>query len=429
MNKNGFWKVVGIFFGAAVLVCAASGTTAFLLESRNSDLAAVNYAYDPSQDPFEQPLKTGTSTPTFSLGGALYRDALPVGYTNWEWEAASDWRSTAQRYDSAPYSLKANFLQPMSSVGMNGPSFSTKGYQSLLVAVYPSAPVGDVYLELYDAKGNSMGLQSLGWYAPGGALVPNQWQVVTIPLQNLMGSSTSQMVSGFALTGEKSGVAYFDAITLQKTAAAHAKWVMPAAAAWAPFNPLATSSVTNLPYTLQPTDDALSRWYDYYGTFAATSSGIMFGPFPGSSNSDALAIYRGGKNWEDYVVNATLNWGITTSFSLVVRFTDASDYAECAFSHYADTVQLYEVKGGNSTLLATSPTLPTRNVAPWSQVMVGAQVQGPELKCFVGGTVVLTEDMPDLSRAGTVGFEAWDSNSYASPHIITNFTVAPALHD
>jgi hypothetical protein len=316
----------------------------------------------------------------------------------------------------------------MASVGMNGSAFSSANYQSLTLAVYPDAAVTDLYIELYDQKGNALPMQSLAWYAPGGTLHPNQWQTVVIPLQNLIGTSSGK-VSGFAISAQNPGVAYVDAVELQKTSVAHVAWVMPPDLLdGAAFDPLATSTAAKLPYTFAFTADDLSHWYTYYGVLRLMGAALVAGPTPGG-NSDAISIFRGGKNWSDYTVSSTLDWGETTAFSLLVRLTSDSNYAECAFSHYADTVQIYDVKAGNSTLMATTPTLAVRYEAPWADVHVAAQVQGQDLYCFANGTKVLSAHIPDLSRQGTVGIESWDQNSRASPHQLHAFTVVPLMSD
>jgi hypothetical protein len=324
-------------------------------------------------------------------------------------------------------SLKMNFLKTWAGMGLSGFSVSRASYGSISLAVYPDSAVGDLYIEVYDSKGVAQTRQSIGWYAQGGALVPNQWQIITIPLANLMGSSSSNTVTGISISTTNSGTAYVDSIVFGAEAAAHPLWVQPQWQDSPPFNPFATSTPEALPYTLTFTNDAFSHWYSYYGYFAMNGGTLKIGPLAPTYN-DSLAVLRGGKSWSDYSINATVNWGITSTFSLLARMEDAQNFASCAYSYYGQTVQIYEVKNGVSTELGQTPALAVASFdEPWNGMKAGMEVEGHTVTCFANGAKVLTADIPDLPRSGTIGFEAWDKNQYASPHAITSFKVLPLL--
>lgn len=399
----------------------ASGTL-FFQHISSVNAAAVGVSFDPTKDPFEFEAQQGHFT---LANGALYQDALPLGLQQWNWDTNLDWRSSEQVH-SGIGSLKMTFMQPWAGMGVSGFSISRASYSSISLAVYPDASVGDLYIEVYDGKGVAQVRQSIGWYAANGALVPNQWQVVTIPLANLMGSSSSNTLSAVSISTTNPGVAYVDDIQFGNDAAAHAPWVQPQWQAGPPFNPYATSTPEGLPYTLTFTGDAFSHWYSYYGYFALADDALKIGPQAPTYN-DSLVTLRGGRAWGDYAVNATVNWGITSTFSLLARMTDSQNYASCAYSYYGQTVQIYEVKNGVSTELGVTPPLPVDNDAPWQGMKAGMQVKGHTVTCYANGDKVLSADIPDLSSSGTVGFEAWDKNQYASPHSIVSFKVQPLL--
>jgi hypothetical protein len=201
-------------------------------------------------------------------------------------------------------------------------------------------------------------------------------------------------------------------------------WTPPVAKVSVPFNPFATSTPEALPYTLTFNNDAFARWYSYYGYFAPAKDSIKIGPLAPQYN-DSLAVLRGGKDWSDYSVDATVNWGITSTFSLLARMSDAQNYVSCAYSYYGQTVQMYVVKNGASHELGQTPSLAINHYSPWEGMKAGMQVKGHTVTCFAAGEKVLSMDVNDMASTGTVGFEAWDKNPYSSPHAITSYTVQP----
>ncbi len=138
-------------------------------------------------------------------------------------------------------------------------------------------------------------------------------------------------------------------------------------------------------------------------------------------------MFRGGKSWSDYAVSATVDWGITSTFSLLTRLTDSQNFASCAYSYYGQTVQIYIVKNGVSTQMGQTPTLPTKHDGAWEGMQAKAVVKGDTVSCYAAGEKVLSAQLPDMAKSGTVGIEAWDKNQYASAHAIRSFEVRPLL--
>jgi hypothetical protein len=358
--------------------------------------------------------------------GYLYQNALPFHFQSWTWEATANWRSGEQKKEGS-YALQVAFSAAGGTVGMNGPAVDIKTMKSISLSVYPDAAVGDLYLNLYDKDGAALGMQSLAWYMPSGALAPNAWNDVEIPLDNFFATSSSaRSISGFSISGKNPGSAYIDSVQLTKKEISHAIWVAPPEALALPFNPFATSTPVNLPYTFTPTPDNLAQWFTYFGSFGPGSSGeIELGPSAATKSNGSMTIFRGGRFWSDYHIDATINWGETSVFSLLGRFTSDGDFVSCAFSRYGETAQIYDMKGGTSNFVAQTPPLAVKDFQPWIGVNVGMELRGNRASCFIGGTEVLQANLPDIEAKGTVGFETWDPNPSAAPHTLTSLSVTP----
>lgn len=422
MTSDRFWETFWLsFFGIAFLAMAGSSML-FMGHIKSLNAAAVGVSFDPTKDPFEGAMRQSNIALT---EGYAYRNALPLGLSQWSWDAKLNWNSREMSFEGGT-ALKMTFEGPWAGMGMNGFNVSTGAYQSISLAVHPDASVGDLYIELYDAAGNSLVRQSIGWYADSATLIPNEWQQVTIPLENLLVGSNTKTITGLAISTKNAGIAFADAIRFGGPTAAHSVWVEPQGVEVPPYNPFATSTPARLPYLATFTTTDFSRWHSYYGLFVQSGGSFSVGPKPGG-NTDSVAVFRGGGFWSDYKVSATLDWGITSVFSVLVRFADPGNFASCAFSYYGQTVQIFQVKNGVSTQLGQTPPLAIGYDAPWQNVHVAAQVQGNRVTCFVNGERALSAEMPDLPHTGTAGLEAWDQNSNSSPHILRSFEVQPLL--
>lgn len=417
-----FWEKFWLsFFGIAVLAMFGS-TLLFVVHIKSLNAAAVGITFDPAKDPFAGAMRRSNLSLT---GGYAYRNSLPLGVSQWSWETTLNWNSKERSYEGDT-SVKMIFNAPWAGMGMNGFNVSRDTFQSISLAIYPDDAVGDLYIDVYDANGNTGVHQSLGWYAESATLIPNQWQYISIPLENLLGPSNTKTITGLSISTKNAGVAFVDGIQFTGPAPAHSVWVQPVAAEAAPYNPFATSTPTTLPYATIFTPADFSKWNSYYGLFTRSDNSFQIGPQPGG-NTDSIAVFRGGRFWSDYKAQATLDWGLTSVFSLLVRFTDPGNFVSCAFSYYGQTVQVFEVKDGVSTQLGQTPAMPIGFDAPWQNVQVGAMVQGNKVTCFLNGEKALSADLNGAPKAGTVGFEAWDPNSNASPHTLKRFEVQQLL--
>jgi hypothetical protein len=420
MKTDKFWAVS---WGIIVLCAGVSflaSLTLFVIRIHSVDAAAVGITFDPTKDPFEQRLNVGTFHLT---DGYIYRDALPLGLQKWNWDARVDWSSSEQVKDGQ-HSAKITFNNDWAGMGVSGFSVAKAAYQSLSFDVYVDTSVGDLYIEVYNGKGTALVRQSVGWYATGGTLMPNTWQVITIPIENLMGGDSSDSITGISISTTHPGVAFVDNIQFTNIASAHPVWVAPLWQDIPPFNPFATSTPASLPYKLESSGESLDRWYSYNGFFENRGTSFKIGPLSGR-NTDSFVVYRGGKNWDDYQVDTVSDWGLTSTMSIMVRVKDPLNYASCAYSYYGQTAQIYDVVNGVSTMSGQTPALATRNDAPWENVHTGVKVQGNEIYCLVDGVVVLKAELTDMPRVGTVGIDAWDKNTYSSPHTVKKLDVLP----
>jgi hypothetical protein len=410
-----FWIVVAVltaFFCAAVFALIY-----FYNPTKTADAAAVGVVFDPSRDPFEG-RRIDTKRPAFT-GDYFYQDALPLAFADWSWGVQVNWSSTDMSYEG-PDSFKVNFLQDWSGVRVNASDIDLSRYQGISLAVFPRGSLGDLYIELFDSYGNSLGKQSLSWYTTSGQLTPDSWNEVTIPLDNLFPEGQGgRPVSGYAISTVHPGIAYIDSVHLEITVASHARWYEPQPTAPVPEKP---DTPIGLPYTLGTGPGIKDQWRTVFGQFEPTANGVRVGTIPQKTTGSMSAI-RGGQSWGDYSVDTTTYWGQTSSFSILVRYKDDANFISCAFSNYDAVAQLYDVKNGVSTLIGASPGLPIRTYEPWKDAKAGASVQGDRVSCFVDGDKVLSYEIPDISPTGSAGIETWTQNTYDSPHTLQQFDV------
>lgn len=424
MIANKFWKIFWLGFFSIALVGSVVPLYLFFTLAQPGDiLAAVGVSYEAGKDPFETTLLGGGSLSS----GYLYQNALPLRFQSWTWEALAAWRSTEEKSEGTA-SLKAIFTAPGGSVGMNGPKIDVTHYKSISLSVYPDAGVDDLYIDLYDAQGNSFGRQSLGWYASSSALIPGVWQKIMVPLSNIIASvgSAKGTIVGFSISAKNSGTAYIDEVRLTSQTIEYPQWVQPPEIEFKAFNPFATSTPSSIPYTFSPSPDAMLKWYTYFGSFGTGGSGhIKVGPSGEQKTNGSMTVMRGGVSWTNYEVATIIDWGQASVFSLLVRFVDDGDFVSCAFSRYGETVQLYHVMKGESTFISQSPPLSVKDYEPWKDVHLGAKVLGNRVSCIINGEEILSNSISNLSPSGTVGIETWDTNPYAAPHTLKSLVVSP----
>jgi hypothetical protein len=412
-----FWSVVGgiaILYGIGIVVLVY-----FYNPTKTADAAAVGAIFDPSRDPFEAG-RISDSRPPFT-GEYFYDDALPLAFADWSWSVQANWNANDVVYGGTN-SARIEFLQDWSGMRVNASNIDLSHYQGLSLAIYPKGDLGDLYIELFDAFGDSLGKQSLSWYTGSGKLEQDKWNKITIPFKNLFPENQSMRpITGYAISTIHPGIAYIDSVHLETSVPAHARWYEPKPTDPVPEKP---APPIPLPYSISFTPDGVKQWKTEFGQFTLTPGGVKVGTQP-QKTTGSMSYVLGGQNWDNYSIDTTLYWGQTSSFSILLRYADDANFISCAFSNYNATAQLYEVKKGVSTLLGASPGLPIRDYEPWKDAKAGASVEGSRVSCYVDGSKVLSYNIPDISPTGSAGIETWTQNTYDSPHILQQFDVKP----
>lgn len=409
-----FWRLIGWSFVSVLTLSISTIVLFFLLSASRQSLASVGAHFSLGRDPFESTTRAAELIPD----GYLYHDGLLQGFSSWAWKASAQWGASEQHYEGTR-ALKATFAEAHASVGMSGPALASSSLRSISLAVYPDQNVGDVYLGMVDGQGNPLPMQSLSWYAPNKKLQANTWQVITVPLANL----TAREISGLTLTSEHAGTVFVDAVRLVPQVLDTASWTMPADFdTWVAYDPFATSTPINVPYTMTPSD--ASKWYTFFGQLTFGADGMHAGGKP-PKDTDSVSVITGGKQWQNYRIQTTVYWQETSVFALLLRVSDSSNYASCAFSRYGEGAQIYFVKNGISQMLGQTPPLAIPDYEPWVDVSLAAEVVGNKVTCYARGEKVLQATIPNLPPKGSVGIESWDLNPYAAPNIIKQFSVNP----
>lgn len=417
-QHDSFWK---IFFTATLgTVVLGVIVVAFLIT--RPDLSLPNLPHNSSGEPYAyaaQPLPSAATSTYF------YRESIPLGFSNSSWNSRVDWHSGLRRYEGS-YSARGEFLGEWGGIALSGAGHPTASYTGFSLVVYAEAGNTDLYLELYDKSGKTVGRQSLGWYFPSGKLETGQWQVITIPLINF-GPIPSQ-IGGFAVIAPQKGVIYIDDVHLARIAPEHAPW-KPAtdSNSFGVSLPelFARASQKDLPFSLSFEPYKVLEWQIASGTFAIDKNRLYVGP--PQKGGGMRAAYLGGVKWTDYEVNADVLWGPTDSIALVGRIKDENSQVSCSFSSLGRIVQIYEMENGVSTLIResayTEMELPSQ--LEWAKVPLTMKIKGSRVECYAYGRLLLTANPPHIQPKGSVGIEVWDEKANTAPHEITVFTVSP----
>jgi hypothetical protein len=408
-----FWIVVGVL--ASLFFAVVLALVYFYNPTKTADAAAVGIVFDPSRDPFANK-RPDDNRPKFT-GEYFYQDALPLAFADWSWGVSVNWNSSEEAYDGTD-SFKVNFLQDWSGVRVQASPIDLSLYKGISLAIYPKGQLDDLYIELFDASGNTLGRQSLAWYTSSGKFSSGAWNRVEIPFKNLFPEGQSpRAITGFAISTVHPGVAFIDAVHLEGSVPSHDRWYEPKPVDDVPEKP---DPPIPLSYALNSGPIVKNEWKTIFGKFEPTPDGVRIGTTP-EKTTGSMSFIRGGQNWSDYSVDTTTYWGQTSSFSILVRYKDDANFVSCAFSNYDAVAQLYEVKKGVSTLIGASPGLAIREYEPWKDAKAGASVQGDRVSCFVDGEQVLSYEIPDITPTGSAGLETWTQNTYDSPHLLQEY--------
>ncbi len=416
-----FWKIFWFVFLFITAIFTLVTAELFYLYNplRTADAASVGISYDPARDPFERMKRDKEVHPKFT-GEYFYQDSLPLAFSDWSWSVETNW-SSSEQYFEGTRAIKIQFLQEWAGARTNASDIDVSPYEGISLAVFPDQKVGDLYIELFDTYGRSLGRQSISWYTSAGSLNPSAWNVVSIQFANLFPlGQNGRTISGYSIGSDHPGVAYVDAIHLEKKVPQHARWKEPL-----PYQgeaPEKPATPIDLPYSLKFTPDALKSWRTIFGRFDLTNNGVRMGP-SAQKTTGSMSYLRGGQLWRNYKVDTTTYWGPTESFSILVRYVDDANFISCAFGSYNATVSIYSVRKGVSTSMGSSPGLAVRADEPWKDAKAGASVNGNTVSCYVDGEKALSATIQDMPVSGSVGFETWTRNTYDQPHVLQMLNV------
>ncbi|MBP9710754.1 MAG: hypothetical protein KBD50_00595 [Candidatus Pacebacteria bacterium] len=417
-QQDSFWK---LFFTATAGVLAIAAFVITILLLKPSD-ELPTLPHENATEPYAYvggPELTATST-------YFYRESIPLGFSNTSWSANANWRSKQKHFEGT-YSARAEFTGEWGGLSLAGRGLPSASYAGISLALFAEPGLQDLYLELYNAAGATVGRQSIGWYFPSGKLEPGAWQMIAIPLRNF--GVVPATIGGFAIISPQKGVVYVDDVHLAKNAPAHAAWAPAPEVAGASIASLtelfARTKQTVLPYWLPHDPQQMLEWHAPTGQFSISEKGITAGP--PAKGGGMHAAYLGGQIWTDYRVNAVTNWGSAASISLVARIRDENSQVSCSFSQYGGVIQIYAMKDGISELIKESAyveALPPQ-IHPWTDIPLGIEVKGDRVNCYAYGRLSLTATPKNMPAAGSVGIEVWDEQPNKEPHIIKTLGVEP----
>ncbi len=423
MKNDYFWKIFGGIVGIITFLLIFFVVWlkfSYIDAPENVSMAAeVGIDYDSSIDPYK---RTERIDKFAIINGYLYQDSIPFGFDDWSWNTKNNWRSKLDSNDGS-FSIQTVFLKPWGGVRLNSPTTNIENYKSVTIVIKPGVNSDILYFEFYDKYGKSMGRQLLGWYAPNSSLVVNEWNTIKIPLQNLLPIENST-ITGFSISSKNEGTIYVDSVRLENEQITHDKWSYVEPDVWVDKGPFFGITQVSLPYIESFTDFSLKSWKNMFGKLIFKSDSILVGPSPKETNG-SIVIYGGGENWTNYKVDANVFWGQTSTFSILSRFANDANFVSCSYSNYGQTVQIYSVANGVSSLISQTPTLAILGFEPWKNVKHAMSVTGNSVECFMDDEQVLRADITSMPKQGSVGFETWSQNSQDYPHKIQSVSVKP----
>lgn len=417
-QHDSFWK---IFFSATLgTIVLGVGVVAALMT--RPDLSLPNFPHGSSGEPYAY---AAQALPTAATSTYFYRESIPLGFSNSSWNSRVDWHSNLRHYEGA-YAARAEFLREWGGIALSGAGHSTASYTGFSLAVYAEPGNTDLYLELYDTSGKTVGRQSLGWYFPSGKLETGAWQVIAIPLSNF--GPIPSAIGGFAVIAPQKGAVYIDDVHLTPFAPEHAPWKPAADAAYFGTSLpelFARTPQTQLPFSLSFEPYKVLEWQIASGTFAINKERLYVGP--PQKGGGMRAAYLGGVNWTDYEVHTNVLWGPTDSIALVGRIKDENTQVSCSYASLGRIVQIYEMKDGVSTLVResayTEMEIPSQ--LEWAKVPLTMKIKGGRVECYAYNRLLLVANPPHIQPNGSVGIEVWDEKPDTAPHEIIVFTVSP----
>ncbi len=416
-----FWKY---FFAACAALIIGGGATAYgiIQYVAPQQLPAIVLPNAHALDNVDTQIPTlavSTTSPYF------FTESVPLGFDYWAWGGSANWRTDSHYFDGT-HGLAFTTTEDWGGVGIEGPGTVTRGYNGVSLAFFAQAGVDNLYVEIHDKNDQLIGRQSVGWYFPNHTLPTGSWQQVTIPLLNF-GGYVPATVGTISIIARAPSTVYLDAIKLVSNATPTERWIEQTVTG-GPEAPtvsqlLSQATPLPLPYNITFTPLSAGLWYAPNGTFRFSAQEALLGLTPQETYSATILL--GGRGWQNYRMDTTVDWGTPTTFTLLARYVDETNYASCAYSAYGAFAQIYQVINGESVMLAQAPELPVPNIDQWKNVQHAVAVEGNRIHCYLNGEKVLSADLRGSSASGTVGLEAWSRDPGGVPHRIHTLSVTP----
>lgn len=162
--------------------------------------------------------------------------------------------------------------------------------------------------------------------------------------------------------------------------------------------PFSVTNFSNVAVWQPLLGDLSSKFSDYYNTnlLSLTSA---------ANSTDGFAELSGSEDWKDYLYTAHLNFVSGTTFSLVARYKDSSNYAYCTFAQHG-TTRINVVSGGkNSTVLQLTKHI---NSIPYvTGITYAVRVKGNEIECLVDN-VPISANVTAMPTSGGIGVKSYN---------------------
>lgn len=173
--------------------------------------------------------------------------------------------------------------------------------------------------------------------------------------------------------------------------------------------------VTELSYTVNLFNDnfesGLGNWQQVSGSWAAIPAGLTtVCSIQGGSYVGGLATAMGSENWTNYVLEFDVQKAAGSYFNIVFRYVDPTHHYLLEPSSDSVHIALFKKVGGGYIELTTPTSRPEQDTTLGTWYHYKIIVQGPSIKVFVDGFLVI-DVLDNALPAGGIGIGAYSGSS------------------
>ncbi len=162
-------------------------------------------------------------------------------------------------------------------------------------------------------------------------------------------------------------------------------------------NILNGAEAKNLPYHATT---FTNEWNSNWGNVTASDEALMLKATP--KTTGAASLLNGSSWWQDYLVEATVDWKSGEAFSLISRYqSDSRPFLACAFSDGQIVIQTHV---GKKTTSVKSVKYSLANQHNMALLM---RVSGNQVTCAADSLSVEAEVGAEFVHQGSVGVQIW----------------------